>query len=60
MDEKKTDIPKLKRKRSLTSLTLSWLSERLKRSEALKEQIQNGTYQVDSEKLAKSLVNRER
>lgn len=59
MNEKERESPPSERKRSMTSLTLTWLSERLRRSEALKEQIQNGTYQVDSEKLAESLVNRE-
>lgn len=47
------------RKRGLTSLTLAWLSEKLRRAEDLKEQVKSGVYQVDSEKLAASLVNKD-
>ncbi|MCB0328117.1 MAG: flagellar biosynthesis anti-sigma factor FlgM [Bdellovibrionales bacterium] len=48
------------RKRSLTSLTLAWLSEKLRRAEEIKEKVHSGAYQVDSEKLAASMVNKDR
>jgi len=44
------------RKRGLTSVMLGWLAERVRRAENIKLQIQSGTYQVDSEKIAASLV----
>lgn len=45
------------RRRSLTSLTLQWISERMKRSEELKDRVNSGEYSIDSEKVAASLVN---
>lgn len=48
------------RKRSLTSLTLQWIAERLRRSERVKAQIAQGTYTVNSEQVAASLLNSER
>lgn len=50
--------PKQK-KRSVTSLTLGWLAERLRRTELLKEKVQNGQYDVDSSKIAASIANEE-
>ncbi|MCI5066776.1 flagellar biosynthesis anti-sigma factor FlgM [bacterium] len=47
------------RKRSLTSLTLAWLSDKLRRAEEVKEQVRSGAYEVDTEKLAASMVNKE-
>ena len=47
------------RKRSLTSLTLNWLSEKLKRAEEVKEQVKSGAYEVDSAKLAASMVDKD-
>jgi anti-sigma28 factor (negative regulator of flagellin synthesis) len=44
------------RKRGLTSVMLGWLAERMRRAENIKLQIESGTYQVDSEKIAASLV----
>jgi hypothetical protein len=44
------------RKRGLTSVMLGWLAERVRRAENIKLQIESGTYQVDSEKIAASLV----
>lgn len=46
------------RKRSLTSLTLNWLVERMRRTERVKDAIQKGHYKIDSEELAKSIVTK--
>ena len=45
------------RKRSVTSLTLGWIADRLRRAETIKEQVESGQYCVESAKVAKSLVN---
>lgn len=44
------------RKRSLTSIALGWVADRLRRCEELKEQINTGTYEVDNEKIASAIV----
>ncbi|MDC0357560.1 flagellar biosynthesis anti-sigma factor FlgM [Oligoflexia bacterium] len=49
--------PKQTRKRSMTSITLGWLAERLKRCEAIKEQLESGVYKVDNEKVANALLD---
>ncbi|MCB0332861.1 MAG: flagellar biosynthesis anti-sigma factor FlgM [Bdellovibrionales bacterium] len=56
MADGKNGAPDQGRKRSLTSLTLQWLSEKIRRTEKLKEEISSGHYEVDSEKIAASLV----
>jgi anti-sigma28 factor (negative regulator of flagellin synthesis) len=47
------------RKRGITSLTLQWLSEKLRRTEQIKEALNKGTYQVDSSKIAEAILNGE-
>ena len=47
------------RRRSLTSVTLQWLAEKCQRAERIKEALKNGTYQVDSQKIAQALINSE-
>lgn len=56
MADGKNDAPEGGRKRSLTSLTLQWLSEKIRRTEKIKEEITSGHYEVDSEKIAASLM----
>ncbi len=48
-----------KPKRSLTSLSLEWLAERVRKAEKIKEQILQGSYQVDPDKVASSIANEE-
>ena len=45
-----------KRKRSMTSIALSWLSERMNRADELKKAISDGTYQVPIDQVAKAIV----
>lgn len=47
------------RRRGLTSVTLGWLAERMRRKDRIKEQIESGQYRLDSTSIAKSLVNEE-
>lgn len=44
------------RRRSLTSMTLTWLAERMRKTERLKNAVEEGAYRVNSEELAKSIV----
>lgn len=44
------------RRRGLTELTLGWIAERFRKAERIKEQLEKGEYQVDSESVAKSLT----
>ena len=45
------------RPRKATMLKLQWLSERLRKCERIKREIQAGTYHVDSEEVAKAILN---
>ena len=47
------------RKRSLTEITLGWLAERVRRAEKIKEQLDTGSYKVDSNKIANAIANGE-
>lgn len=47
------------RKRGLTSITLGWIAEKLRRAEKIKHDLAEGTYKVDSEKVAASLTGTE-
>lgn len=45
------------RRRGLTSVTLGWIADRMRRSEKIKKEIEEGKYQVDSSKIAAAIVN---
>ncbi len=45
------------RKRGLTSVALQWLAEKMRRTERIKEELERGTYQVDSSKIAEAILN---
>jgi anti-sigma28 factor (negative regulator of flagellin synthesis) len=47
------------RKRGLTSLTLQWISDKLRRTERIKDALEKGSYQVDSNKIAEAILNGE-
>jgi hypothetical protein len=48
-----------KRKRGFTSVALQWIAERLRRSDQIKTELQEGKYQVDTTKVAEALVSHE-
>ncbi len=58
MSNQDSNQPPQPRKRGLTSLTLGWLAEKLRRTEAIKEQIKSGNYKVDPEKVAAAIINK--
>lgn len=45
------------RKRGLTSVALQWIAEKMRRTERIKEELQRGTYQVDSSKVAEAILH---
>jgi hypothetical protein len=51
-----TNNTKAPRKRGLTSLTIQWLAEKFRRAEKIKEELSQGTYQVDSDKVAQAII----
>ena len=57
MDEHgNNELPK-PRKRSMTSTTLGWIADRMRRAMKIKEELATGTYQIDTEKVAKAIAN---
>ena len=44
------------RRKGMTSLSLGWLADRMRRAERIKSEIQSGSYQVDPKKVAASMV----
>ncbi len=47
------------RKRSMTSVALNWLTERMRRAEELKQAVSSGTYKVPTAEVARKLVTPE-
>jgi anti-sigma28 factor (negative regulator of flagellin synthesis) len=47
------------RKRGFTALTLEWIAEKFRRTERIKDALNRGTYQVDSNAVAKAILNNE-
>lgn len=45
------------RVRSLTSMTLNWIADRLRKTQTVKKALDKGQYQVSSEKIAQSMLN---
>ena len=45
------------RPRSNTLLKLQWLSDRMRKTTRIYEQVREGTYQVDSRDVAKAMLN---
>jgi anti-sigma28 factor (negative regulator of flagellin synthesis) len=57
MNDEHNNQPKPARKRGLTSVALQWLAEKMRRTERIKEELERGTYQVDSSKIAEAILN---
>ena len=47
------------RKRRVTDIALKWLAQRLRKSQEIKQQVADGTYDVNSERIAASIMNEE-
>lgn len=54
--EDKNNLPPPKR--SLTSLSLQWIAERLRKAERIRAEIAAGRYSVSSAEIAESLVSK--
>jgi anti-sigma28 factor (negative regulator of flagellin synthesis) len=59
MDGQENKQPKEGRKRGLTSVALQWLADKMRRTERIKDELERGTYQVDSNKIAQAILNGE-
>ncbi len=51
-----TQVKQSRRPRSMTTLKLQWLAERVRKCRQLKEQIEAGSYKVDSQEVAKAIL----
>lgn len=58
-DDLSKEKPQPHRRRGLTSVTLQWLAEKFRRAQNIKTQLNKGTYTVDSDKIAKAILNAE-
>jgi anti-sigma28 factor (negative regulator of flagellin synthesis) len=57
MDDEEMNKKECGRRRGLTSLTLQWIAEKLRRTAQIKEALERGTYRVDSNKVAEAILN---
>lgn len=48
--------PKQRRRRSPTLLKMQWLAERVRKSERIRKQVQDGTYKAESSDVARALL----
>jgi hypothetical protein len=56
MNDNSNNGARPQRRRGLTSMTLQWLADKLRRADKIKEELSRGTYQVDSAKVAKAII----
>lgn len=57
MSDGSNNSNKAPRRKGLTSLTLQWLADKLRRTDKIKEEVANGSYKVDSSKVAQAIVS---
>ena len=53
-----TDSTRTKRPRSATMIKIQWFAEQVRKTLRIKDQIESGSYRVDSTSIAKALLNR--
>lgn len=58
MSDKEMGSHPAPRKRSLTQMTLTWLAERMRKTERVKSALAKGEYRVDSQELARTIVTK--
>ena len=57
MDQQvETQVKQSRRPRCMTTVKLQWLAERARKCRQIQEQIQNGTYKVESRDVAKAVL----
>lgn len=56
MSEGSNTNGKTPRRRGLTSVTLEWIAEKFRRADKIKEELAQGSYEVDSDKVARAIV----
>ena len=54
-NKSKNNVPR--RQRSMTTLNMQWLGERVRKARKIKEMIEAGEYKVDSRLVAKAMLN---
>lgn len=56
MSEGDNNCNKPARRRGLTSVTLEWIAEKFRRADKIKQELAQGSYRVDTDKVAKAIV----
>ncbi len=59
-DEVNTGEQPPKRRRSVTHIALDWLSQKVRKCEEIKAALSNGDYKVESNKIAKAILNQDK
>ena len=60
MNDNDSNQQKPPRRRGMTSITLQWVAEKLRRAQLIKDALARGTYEVDSNKIAKAMLDSEK